>query len=240
VKPYQDYTYGSKFFLKRWLHKHRYQKAVHLLDIKSSDTLLDYGCGDGYFLQLCRQKTRTAQLFGFEPVKSLRAQGVSRFSRAGVRIVQHIGDLEKDVFTKITCLDVCEHLTINDLNSLLSRIATLLAPDGTAFISVPLEVGVPALVKNAYRFLRKYPVYRLTLEQYVKSGLGLPMEREHAGTLDNEPYIYAHKGFDYRRFEKMLRSHLQIEKRYYSPVDSLGVWLNNTVLYQCVKKDENV
>ena len=52
---YNKQTYNNKSSLKRISHTSRYQKSVDiLLDLFKSKkiNLLDFGCGDGYFLSL--------------------------------------------------------------------------------------------------------------------------------------------------------------------------------------------
>lgn len=235
---YQNYTYSSPFFIKRWLHKKRFNDVVKMLNLSAKDALLDYGCGDGYFLEICsRFETIPANnLYGYDPAENMYKQAIEKLKGKEIAITKSIKDLNNKKFTKIVCLETCEHLTGENLTELLKNINNLLANNGEAIITVPIEIGIPALFKNSFRFLKNYHYDNLNLKNYVNSILGRPIERNINQKMEGVNYIYSHIGFDHRKFEKILTDYFEIESIRYSPINLFGSILNNAVFYKCAKK----
>ena len=117
---YQEITYNSKLPIKRWLHQRRFNEAVKLLNLKTSDLLLDYGCGDGHLLKLCLKSIPSQNLYGFEPANNMYEEAVQNVGKR-IKIVQDCKELNKK-FTKISCLETCEHLVDDDQKKLLINI----------------------------------------------------------------------------------------------------------------------
>ncbi len=95
--------------------------------------LLDLGCGDGWFLESCKDKNYELQGFEIDPV---HAGNVSR--SIGVPVESDIGRLKADQagsFDTVTMNFVVEHLT--DLDRTFDDVHTLLKPGGEFYFSVP-------------------------------------------------------------------------------------------------------
>lgn len=49
---YAEHTYNSKNMLQRFAHRMRFKKSLNLMPSGREIRLLDYGCGDGFFLNI--------------------------------------------------------------------------------------------------------------------------------------------------------------------------------------------
>ncbi len=101
--------------------------------------LLDVGCGDGHFLELCREAGWTC--FGLE----LSREAVERGLRRGLTMLPHdwlqrgaspdgARESDKDRFNVIALINVLE--TVLDPAAMLQRLREALAPDGLMIIRV--------------------------------------------------------------------------------------------------------
>ncbi|MFH0952326.1 MAG: class I SAM-dependent methyltransferase [Patescibacteria group bacterium] len=230
-KPYHSYTYKDPFWFKRWLHQRRFTDALKLLDLKEVDKLLDYGCGDGYFLKVCADQTNNRNLYGYEPAEVMIDHARKILNNRPAEVYQSIADLPEKKFSKIACLETGEHLTDEDLGRLFQTTRALLADNGRMVISVPVETGLPALVKNGYRLLTRKKYDNLNFKNYLRSILGLAIFRPVSQIDDGVDYYFSHVGFDHRKFEKQLKQHFSVEKKQPTPVFWLRDGLNNTIYY---------
>lgn len=95
--------------------------------------LLDFGCGDGWYLQWCKEE-------GLKPVGYEHSEAHARAlgSAIGVDVYWNLGDLEQrfeGAFDVITMHFVAEHLT--DLVGTMTRLGRLLRPGGVVRYVVP-------------------------------------------------------------------------------------------------------
>ncbi len=236
MERYQDYTYKNTFFVKRWLHQRRYRDTLGFLGLQAHDTLLDYGCGDGYFLRLCSEVIPAENLWGYEPDPDMYCEAARVTRGTGITIVRRIATLHSAAFSKIACLETGEHLVDKELEALLVNIERLLAQRGRMLISVPIEIGVPALLKNTFRILKGHVPDNLTFLNFWRMVFGVSILRSTPEHREHGQYIYSHMGFNHRQFEETLARAFHIEKKFFSPIDFLGSALNNTILYLCMGK----
>jgi hypothetical protein len=92
---YSNLTTQHPSALKRFSHTQRFQRALALLDVHDGESVLDYGTGDGYFLQLLRCQYPHCDLWGYEP-DPMMAQGIqSQGMRVALSKLEpgHIGEL---------------------------------------------------------------------------------------------------------------------------------------------------
>lgn len=229
---YRQHTYQSPFWPKRWIHRWRFRDATKLIALAEDDTVLDFGCGDGHFLKLLAEILPSNHLYGYEPGRRNFQQASNNLNSSGVLVVQQLDSLTKRKFTKIYCLETCEHLPDAQLEVLLENIETMLADKGNVLIGVPIEIGLPALLKNTFR-LWNPKAHHLTVQNYFKAFLGQPIARKAGKLHPDLKYIFPHVGFDYRRFEQMLGKYFNIRERRFSPTPLFGSLLNNEVYYIC-------
>lgn len=97
---------------------------------RTTDKLLDYGCGTGAFIH-ATTKDRW-QSFGVEPSLEARQQATNI---THVPIYSSLDEATSHSFDAITLWHVLEH--VPDLNDLLQNLKSVLAHSGTMFIAVP-------------------------------------------------------------------------------------------------------
>lgn len=230
---YHTYTTDDPFALKRWLHRRRFLAAFRALHTSPTGSVLDYGCGDGYFLALLRHRLPNSSLTGFDPLPNMAAQARERLAGLGILITEDLKTLGQQRFDRIACLETCEHLVESDLRRLLEAIRDRLTPDGQALFSVPVEIGPPALVKNLFRLLRRKGYENLNWKTVIRATLGRPQPQHVSQALPGREYIFSHIGFDHRRFERLLRDNFHVSRRTTVPIPLFGPFFNNTLLYAC-------
>src|SRR5690349_3603638 len=209
---YAELTYRSQNPLKRLVQGNRYKAMRGLMRRESSALILDYGCGDGFFLGLLQdQGFRPDQLVGFEPFRSMAAQ--FRTGPGRPRLIDAFDQLDTLVgqdFTHIFCMEVLEHLDDDAMAAALDRIAALAGPATRIIVTVPSELGLTGAVKCLFRRLNgteavEYPTIRSVL-------LKRPLPRVVSPTEDGT-YIFSHIGFDARVVEARLADRFRIERR---------------------------
>lgn len=233
---YDSYTHGDSFGPKRWTHQRRFVDAQKFLQLQPDDRLLDYGCGDGYFLERCRDHAPAVHITGYDPMATMAAQARERLGPS-VKITERLDQLPAGQFNKIVCLETCEHLVPSALEETLQHIARLLSTDGLAIFSVPVEIGPVSLVKNAFRLIRRKNYENMKLKNVWSAAFGIAPTQFINYNL-GYPYIFSHIGFDHRRFARILRQHFQITKIVCSPFPLLGTWFNPTVYFLCRHTNE--
>ena len=108
-----------------------------------SKTILDYGCGTGDFLKTCQRAGW--KILGVEPSADARAKAIQNTNGS---ILEQLPTDEKNKFDVITLWHVLEH--IPDLNSLISKLVSVLDKDGTLFIAVPNYESYDATLYKQY------------------------------------------------------------------------------------------
>jgi SAM-dependent methyltransferase len=238
TENYTQGTYQSPVAIKRWLHQKRFNDALRLLRLQPTDKVLDYGAGDGHFLEIAARQHDPSLLVGYEPAEQLLVQAQAKLAGSGVTVLNDLAGVRGMKFNKVVCMEVCEHLPDPELEELLSNVPDYMAAGASFMLSVPIESGLPALAKNAFRYLkyRNQGHDRLTWAVYFRTVLGLPTPRRSDELLSGLRYMYSHIGFDFRCFERRLASRFRIQRKYRSPANFLGSGLNNTIYYICTAR----
>ncbi|WP_338733665.1 class I SAM-dependent methyltransferase [Mangrovimonas cancribranchiae] len=231
---YAKLTRENKSRIRQYSHQKRLNIAVKLIDLKQDESLIDYGTGDGYLLKLIYTRLKTKQLYGFDPVEDMfeeLKQTIATYSLQDVTITKNLNTLENKKFDVVSCQEVLEHFSATKQQEHLKNISNLLKDNGRAVISVPLEMGFPALVKNSIRFLVGQSKAEATFKNVLKSFLGLKINRP-----DND-YIYTHIGFNHKHLEKRFKeAGFIIETKQYSPFKYLYNLVNSQVFYILKKR----
>jgi len=108
--------------------------AKELLRIKSSQSFLDVGCAQGYYISIA--KTRTSNLFGIDYVPAFVAEA----KKTGAKVVACSAEklpFESNKFDFVLCTETLEH--VSDWKKAVSEIKRVLKKNGRAIITVPLE-----------------------------------------------------------------------------------------------------
>jgi len=222
---YAEYTVSNRNRLIRLSHRLRYRRAISHLNIKSGMSILDYGCGDGYLLVEINKKSSDCLLSGYEPDEKMFVELSRKIMETGISVVTNLEALDIKEFDIIVCLEVLEHLGKKYREDIYSNIKNLLKKSGYILISVPVEIGFSAFLKNLHRFIFRGGYYRRF--KYIFN----PLFSRKIIREENEPYITSHIGFDYRDIEKELKGNFKLIKKEFSPFHFSGGFLNSQVLY---------
>lgn len=231
-----------KDWLISWSHRSRFQMALKLAREFSGKRILDYGCGDGTFLaMLMAGSFPPSAAVGAEVHGSLAEDCRARLERPGLSFVltealdgpEHLGS-----YDAIICMEVLEHVV--DADAVLDRFVYLLAPSGKLLISVPVETGLPLMIKQTvrrvagWRGLGDYPgqapyTWR-ELWASVFAGRRQHMMRPIHRDSDASAF-HDHKGFNWRVLHDALVDRFYIDKILSSPVTWLPPQLGSQVWF---------
>ncbi len=232
----------SRDALVAWSHARRFEAAVSLAREFAGKRILDYGCGDGTFLALtllthdapagavgaelspnhvqdCRRRYQHEPRLQFVPVEDL----------AGV---EHRGR-----YDAVFCMEVLEHVV--DWEPELARLARALKPGGKLIISVPIEIGVPLMVKQVVRRIagwRKIGHYPGT-SAYSAGELAASVFAGSAQHLVRPVFdngsgpFHDHKGFNWMVLRERLNERWTIDRCVASPFAWLGPHLATQVWF---------
>lgn len=109
----------------------------------NTGSLLDYGCGTGEFLNICRKNGWDCS--GVEPSEEARAIALQT---TGINICKNYEDLGNKKFDAITLWHVLEH--VHDLNKLIDHLKNSLTKSGILLIAVPNYKSPDAIVYQQY------------------------------------------------------------------------------------------
>jgi len=222
---YSRKTYDSFNPLARFAHRQRFQNSILSIIPANGVSVLDYGCGDGKFLNelLEKYKDKGLKLAGFEPL-------MESIDSNKIKIVKTLEELKGEKFDFVTCFEVLEHFNPKNQELIFKDFTTLLKKDGKLIISVPIEIGFPALIKN---LRRKYSFKgkQFSFKNILKSMRAVPMPeyRNREGYLD-------HMGFNYKDLELLFAKFFIIKSKTYSPYKNLSSNFNSQVFYELTLK----
>ena len=172
-----------KDHLIAWSHRRRFETGLELAARFKGRRILDYGCGDGTFLALLMSgSSAPAEALGVEIDEAQVTDCRSRLgSRPGLRfdlIASLDHDSQQGRYDGVVCMEVLEHAAA--LGTVIDRMWRVLAPSGTLIVSVPVETGLPLLLKQAarrvagWRGIGDYPgTSAYTLREYLAKCVGV-------------------------------------------------------------------
>lgn len=226
---YAKFTRDNKSKIKKFSHQKRFDVAIKLIDLEPEESLLDFGTGDGYLLEKLFYTTQNRNLYGYDPIDFMYdelQQTISKNNLNSIKITNNLSAFNHKTFNVVSCLEVLEHFSEKEQRSRILEIKNFLKDDGRIIISVPIETGLPSLLKNIIRFFIKQGKEGGTIKNTLKSFLGLKIERQKEG------YIYTHVGFNHKNLEKLFKEcGLKTVKKEFSPFKFLYGTLNSQVFY---------
>lgn len=231
-----------------WSHRRRFETGLQLAARFRNQRLLDYGCGDGTFLALlCDSDDRPASAVGAElddvQVDDCRqrlghSRGVSFESITNLDRPEHLG-----AYDGVVCMEVLEHVVNAD--AIVDRLWRLLADRGTLLVSVPVETGLPLLVKQSARRIagwRRLGDYQTT-SRYTWRELGASVIAGRAQHIVRPVYegtagppFHDHKGFNWRALRDRLGRRFALDSVVASPFPWLGPSIATQVWFVAHKK----
>ena len=232
---YAEITFGDKNPVKRWLQLQRLVTAADLAArrVREPTIICDFGAGNGELCKLLSERHPSARLVCYEPAPDLLAEARENLKTVSrVEFCRDIEGIASGTIDLVFCLEVFEHLPLEETSEALKAISSLLKADGTTIIGVPVEVGLPALYKGLFRMSRRYGAFDATPKNVLNSFLGRPpRNRPVAELAPGLRFHHDHVGFDFRGFGKLLAEHFEPIEVFASPIAMLGTWLMPEVYF---------
>jgi SAM-dependent methyltransferase len=234
----------SRAKLIAWSHGRRFHLAVALAREFAAKRVLDYGCGDGTFLALTMMSDCAPILaVGAELSRETVTDCCSRYMSEPRLKFALVADLDRaehqGKYDAVFCMEVLEHVV--DWEPVLARFERLLSPEGTLIISVPVETGLPVLVKQAVRRIAgwqkigHYPgTTSYSSAEMVRAVFAGSRQHVQRPVFDtgSGPF-HDHKGFNWMRLRQRLEQQFTIEAILGSPFTSLGPHLATQAWFRC-------
>ncbi len=139
-----------------WSHKRRFRVAFDLARPFAGKKVLDYGCGDATFLALLMEgRCPPGLAVGAERDPRVVEDCRERFAEVPALSFIALGGPEQAEhryrYDAVFCMEVLEHAL--DVDAVLRDLDHFLAPSGTLIVSVPVEMGIPLVIKQTGRRL---------------------------------------------------------------------------------------
>jgi SAM-dependent methyltransferase len=241
--------YARKQILSRdrlvaWSHTRRFDTAVSLARAFRERRLLDYGCGDGTFLALTMMTPDAPSLavgaeLSVDAIDDCRRRYRDEPRLQFVRVQDLDASTHFGQYDAVFCMEVFEHVV--DWDPELARLERLLAPGGTLIISVPVETGLPLVIKQTvrrvagWRGIGHYPGTSPYSIRELAAGV-VAGGKQHLvrPVLDNgSGPSHDHKGFNWMVLKARLRLQFEIQQIVSSPFSWLGPHLATQVCFVC-------
>lgn len=232
---YSEKTTNDRNPVKRFVQRRRLADALATLqhlDPGFSGHLLDFGAGGGELTGMLARRLPASNVVCYEPAPDLleeAREGLAGLSN--VELASSFEDLKGKRFGYAFCLEVFEHLPLQQTEQAIKRLNRLLTPGGTLVIGVPNELFVPALVKGIFRMTRRYGAFDARPANILKAALGRPPANRPVQRIARGfPYYMVHTGFDHRKLEKRLSETFELVHSFGSPI-STASWLLSSEIY---------
>ena len=230
---YDRQTVDNPSLIKRLSHRARFGVAVELLAPQADMTTLDYGTGDALLLSHLHRAYPQARYLGYEPITEMNEQARALLERTATpaQLLTERAELQGLRCERLSCMEVMEHLDEPPLAQAFADFRALLAADGRLMISVPVEIGLTALAKNAVRVATGQAQESTSPGTVFAAFLG---RTERIPRISRNGYIGSHLGFDYRRLRaRVAEEGFVIEREVFAPLPGLGAVLNSQVFWLC-------
>ena len=229
-KTYLDRNYNSKNPLRRYAHRTRFKKSIESIDLQSNQSLLDFGAGDGLFLNQLKRKFPFAELIGFEPYMESIGSNEIPILKNWNDVLQKVNQEKK--FDFVTCFEVLEHFSPENQHEAVKKMHSITKEDGIVIISVPIEKGFPALIKNMIRRINMPQSNHIFSWKNIFDSL---QGRDLLYLRKNDGYL-SHMGFYFTDLESILSEYFQIHQKRFSPIGGNSHHINSQVFYKLRKK----
>ena len=204
-------TFNSSNPLVRFSHQKRLSISLELTP-KPSKWLLDYGGGDGTFChEFIKNHNNQDNIVLYEPYLAFGYEDNITIARKWEEVISIV---EISGSPDVICIfEVMEHFTEKLQIRTINQISNIIDRDGILIISVPIEGGVPSLVKNLFRRLRYGGGSIYNFGHIVKSLFWMPIPEARSG----DKYL-THMGFYYKDLVNLLEEKFNIVRIVSSPM----------------------
>ena len=245
---YERKQLKSRSRLISWSHATRFQVGIEWGGELRGKRVLDYGCGDGTYLRMLMESGGApAAALGVDLSLDLVESNRRRFAGQRGLDFAPVGDLAKPeyagAFDGLVCMEVLEHVL--DPVWFVEEFHRLLAPGGLLLLSVPVEIGLAVVVKqavrrvNGWRGIGDYPgTTSYTLPELARAVFAGP--RQHVvRPIHRNPdgsQFHDHKGFNWRLLREQLGGRFTVEELRTSPVSWLPAFVASQVWFRARRK----
>lgn len=223
----------SKDRLIAWSHRARFEAGLRLArEHAAGRRVLDYGCGDGSFLAMltggggdATPREAVGAELSADLVEDCRRRLGVRGRLGFVTAAELDGPEHRGAYDLVVCMEVLEHVV--DPEAVVGRLARALAPGGRLLVSVPVETGLPLLVKQAarrvagWRGIGDYPGTSPYTLGELWAGVVAGARQHVARPVHTSPdgtRFHDHKGFNWMRLRATLARSFEVERTLGSPV----------------------
>lgn len=229
-KSYRDRNYNSPNPLRRYAHRSRFKKSIESISTHEGASVMDFGAGDGLFLNQLYGTNQEMTLVGFEPYMESIKENTIQIETQWSRIEMISNEIGK--FDFVTCFEVLEHFSPENQYEALRKMHSIVKESGKIILSVPIEKGMPALVKNIIRRVNlPHSNHIFTYDNILKSLSGASLLH-----LRNDPGYLSHMGFYFTDLENEIEKLFDIRMKSYSPIGGPTYQTNSQVFYELIKK----
>ena len=215
---YAQQTHDSPNPLTRFAHRSRYKLSLELADelLPQAGTLVDFGAGEGTFLNKIGQQRPDAALIAIEPFQTIAFPDIAR--------VSEIGDIAAQSVDLVGAFEVLEHVTDEQLRDFLSGTRTILKPGGKLLVTVPIMYGLALPVKELSRAVLHRRLSDTPVVDILKGTAGVPIARA-------SNRLGSHRGFDFRWLRGEIAAAFKITREFYSPFPKAPWWANSQAVF---------
>jgi SAM-dependent methyltransferase len=218
----REVSYGAQTLetpnpVARYAHRQRYKASFDRVtqEVRQGATVLDFGCGQGDFLNTLADLRPDLTLYGFDP----ESQHVpERYT-----LVDDMAKVPSGSVDLVCCFETLEHLYDDEIDAFLAEAERVLVPGGEVTISVPVIGGPTLLLKEANRAL----LFRRRSDYSARELLAASLAGRAAPRPDD--IRVSHKGFDFRALLGRLGERCEVSDLSCTPFPALPWWLNSQV-----------
>ncbi|MGB3165494.1 MAG: class I SAM-dependent methyltransferase [Alteraurantiacibacter sp.] len=220
---YDRRTVDSPNPVVRFAHRSRMRTSIALADahVPKGGRLIDFGAGTGTFLSSFAKSRKDISACAIEPYQEIADPDIEQMS--------DLADVASESVDAITCLEVCEHLTDEELDKFLADAHAALKPTGRLIVTVPIMYGLTLPVKEGSRMLIYRNGSQYSAKEMIRAVAGRSITR-------SERRQKSHKGFDFRWLRGKIERRFKIVERQTSPFGALPWWLNSQAIMVCARR----
>ena len=170
IKISGDYQYNainSPNPVQRFWHRSKKLAIERFLPPRKEDFVLDVGCGSGVIAGFLGESG--AEVLGFDGNSEAIAFATETFAKPNVQFQLGLVDEQLDLLRpvdKIYCLEVIEHIHLNQARDMLRVFHKLLNPHGEVFITTPNYSSLWPLIERLMDLFQLAP--QMSVHQHVE------------------------------------------------------------------------